>query len=145
MLDTVLVILLLVGFHNRKLIGKDKRLSTYVPEDLDTLARFVGLFESLVTTPNILTEVSNLTAHLFNTDYPSELARQIAYMDEHYIPTKQLCLSGLFHRIGVSDTAIAHVSQGEFLVLTDDLRLVGHLEKQKIDVINFNHIRTLNW
>lgn len=144
-LDSVLFVLLAVGSHSRNLIGKDKRLSQYVPEDLDTLLFFIQQFKKVVTTPNVITEVSNLTGHLAATDFHVAFVKQIGLMDEHYVPSKLICGSDLFSRVGIADTTIAHVSRGKFLVLTDDLRLVGQLEKRNIDVVNFNHIRVLNW
>jgi hypothetical protein len=36
-----------------------------------------------------------------------------------------------------------HLAKGNYLVMTDDFRLAGYLQKEAVDVINFNHIRTL--
>lgn len=145
LLDSVLFILLVVGTHNPKLIGKDKRLATYTHEDFDLLFSFVKLFKKFITTPNVLTEVSNLSGHLFKTDFPAKFAQYINLMDEHYVPAKKICNSDLFYDVGITDTAIADLAKDQYLVLTDDLRLVGKLEKRSVDVINFNHIRVLAW
>lgn len=145
LLDTVLFVLLAVGFYNRKLIGNDKRLKTYVPQDLDTLIKFIKLFKPLITTPNVVTEVSNLTGHLWQTEFPKAFVRHIENMDEHYFPSKIAIKAELFGRFGLTDTAITEIARGKYLILTDDFRLAGHLEGRRVDVINFNHIRTLNW
>lgn len=144
-LDTVLFVLLAVGSYDRKLIGTDKRLSGYVPEDFDTLLLFIQNFKSIITAPNVITEVSNLTKHLLGTEFSREFVRQINLMTEEYVPSKQISNSDLFFRVGITDAVIAQLSRGKFLVLTDDLPLVGQLQKLKIDVLNFNHIRVLNW
>ena len=47
LLDTVLVVLLVVGAYDRKLIGRDKRLTKYIPEDLECLDNGLNyLFEN---------------------------------------------------------------------------------------------------
>ncbi len=145
LLDSVLFVLLVVGTYNPKLIGTDKRLATYTHEDFDLLFSFVKLFKKLITIPNVLTEVSNLSGHLFKTDFPNKFAQYIDLMDEHHVAAKKICRSDLFHDVGVTDTTIADLAKDRYLVLTDDLRLVGKLEKRSIDVINFNHIRVLAW
>jgi hypothetical protein len=59
LLDTNLLLLLIVGGASRELIGK-KRLDTFTAEDYDTLSAIVDSLGLVATTPNILTEVSNL-------------------------------------------------------------------------------------
>jgi hypothetical protein len=51
----------------------------------------------------------------------------------------------MFVRLGMADTAIHLVAPGKYLVLTDELALVGTLRKRGVDVTNFNNIRMLNW
>jgi hypothetical protein len=145
LLDTVLFVLLAAGIYNRKLVGNDKRLKAYVPEDIETLIAFVKLFDPLITTPNTVTEVSNLTGHLWATQFPMHFAQHIEVMEEHYFPSKTAIRSELFGRFGLTDTAITEIARGKYLILTDDFRLAGYLEQKRVDVVNFNHIRTLNW
>jgi hypothetical protein len=145
LLDTVLAILLVVGGHDRKLIGRDKRLSQFIPEDFDALISFIKAFNKMITTPNVLTEINNLVGHLSASDFPFKFAKYIELMDEYYVPSKKICNSELFRDVGITDASLADLGKDQYLILTDDLRLVGKLEKRSIDVINFNHIRTLAW
>jgi len=145
LLDAVLFALLAIGTYDPKLIGKDKRLKHYIPEDLDMLISFIALFKKLITTSNVLTEVSNLSGHLFATSFPLKFAQHIELIDEHHISAKKICNTELFRDVGINDAAIADLSKDQYLILTDDLRLVGKLEKRKIDVINFNHLRIFAW
>ncbi len=145
LLDTGLFVLLAVGAYNPKLVGNDKRLKAYIPQDLDTLLAFINLFEPLITMPNILTEVSNLTGHLWDTRFPLEFSRHIELMQEHYCGSRMAMQSEIFGRFGLTDAAIAEIAREKYLVLTDDFRLAGYLQGRQVDVINFNHIRTLNW
>lgn len=59
-IDANLLLLLFIGSVNKAFITKFKRTKAYIPEDYELLTRFLGLFSSIVTLPNILTEVGNL-------------------------------------------------------------------------------------
>ena len=50
-----------------------------------------------------------------------------------------------FERHGLTDAAIERAAHGRFLVLTDEAPLAAHLERQGIAVLNYNHIRALDW
>lgn len=62
LLDTNLLLLLSIGGKNTSLISKAKTLTAYTEEDYNLLQEFVRLnrFTGLLTTPHIITEVSNL-------------------------------------------------------------------------------------
>jgi hypothetical protein len=55
---------LFVGRFQRDLIVKFKRLNTFTPEDYDTLVLVLSEFRNIASTPNVLTEVSNLSGEL---------------------------------------------------------------------------------
>lgn len=62
LLDTNLLLLYLVGGKDPQLIDGARRLNAYTEEDFDLLYEFIESngFLQLVSTPHILTEVSNL-------------------------------------------------------------------------------------
>ncbi len=62
LLDTNLLLLLFIGGKDSSLIPKAKTLSAFVEDDYDLLGEVINnsSFNSLVTTPHIMTEVSNL-------------------------------------------------------------------------------------
>ena len=62
LLDTNLLLLLFIGGKDTSFIKKAKTLSAYTEEDYELLQEFVSLnrFTGLLTTPHIITEVSNL-------------------------------------------------------------------------------------
>lgn len=64
--DTNLLLLYVVGAHDPERIGRFPRTDTYTEDDFDLLERLLGYFETAVTTPPILTEVSNLLGQLPN-------------------------------------------------------------------------------
>ncbi len=61
LVDANLLLLYFLGSYDRKQISSNKRLATFSVEDFDLIVRVLKLFSLLVTTPNILTEVSNLS------------------------------------------------------------------------------------
>ena len=61
LLDTNLLLLLFIGAKDPKLIAKARTLKAFEESDYDLLEAIIRLnFTSLVTTPHIMTEVSNL-------------------------------------------------------------------------------------
>lgn len=148
LIDTNLLLLYLVGSYDRRRISRFKRTMIFAAEDFDTLLAFLSHFNRVVTTPHILTEVSNLAGQLPDNLKPAFytlFAERLALMEESYMPGAQLSATALFPKIGLTDCGIMELSRNQYLVLTDDFRLAGHLDSQGIDVINFNHIRPMNW
>jgi hypothetical protein len=64
LVDTNLLLLFFIGLFDRGQISRFKRTKTYTGEDFDVLDRFLSQFARLITTPNILSEVSNLSGQL---------------------------------------------------------------------------------
>lgn len=148
LIDTNLLLLLFVGGFKPKLIGKFKRLSTYVPEDYVTLTNFIARFKSTLTTPNILTEVSNLAGQLKGKDRVecfSNFSNQLTVFTEFYIESCKAASEVAFPKLGLTDAAITILAREQHLVLTDDFSLYQRILGAGFDAINFNHIRTLYW
>ena len=148
LVDANLLLLHFVGQYDRDQIKKFKRTSAYTLEEFDLLERIVGFFSVLVTTPNILTEVSNLSNQLaerIRTQYYQHFKKQLLVLDEKYIPSVSVSQNSYFARFGLTDSVIVDLARNQYLVLTADLHLAYLLGTLGIDVINFNHIRYLSW
>ncbi len=148
LIDTNVLLLYFIGSFNPSLIPRFKRTIQFTIEDYNTLLILLYPFENLITTPNILTEVSNLSGQLSEparTPYFQFFAEKIADMQEQYIDSATAGEQKQFPKIGLTDTGILEVSRKQYLVLTDDFRLSQTLLKNEIDVINFNHVRVLGW
>lgn len=148
LIDTNILLLLLIGLFDRRLIGQFKRTRIFATEDFDLLCRILSRFERRVTTPHILTEVSNLAGQLPDAHRSAcfkMLSRLIGQMPEHYLASSEIATVGVFERFGLTDCGIEQVAVGAYLVLTDDFKLASHLQTIGVDVINFNHIRLHNW
>jgi hypothetical protein len=64
MVDTNILLLYFVGAFDPNLIPRFKRTLQFAVEDHATLIRILRLFDKVVTTPNILTEVNRLSGQL---------------------------------------------------------------------------------
>lgn len=145
LVDTNLMLLLLVGLYDTQQIPKFKRTKEFTIENYETLARFVSAFKKVITTPNILTEVNSLSNQLSENlkhQYYNVFTQVISQFLEFYQPSVNLVSSAEFAKFGLTDSGIASLAKDTYLVLTDDFKLSNYLQSQKVDVINFNHLRT---
>lgn len=144
LIDTNLLILLIMGNYDVALIEKNKRTEKYSKEDYLVLRKFSDSFNRIITTPNILTGVSNLSPN-FNKDinkkYFDEFSAFIQRAVEKYIKTLNLKTEEYFNPYGVSDSIIINLCKRGYLLITDDLKLFNFINAQKYEVLNFNHIR----
>ena len=147
--DSNLLLLYFVGSYDRQWVENFKRTDKYRGKDFDSLRNLIAYYGlRLVTTPNILTEVSNLSGQLPEPVMQSffrDFAARIRLLHEEGEPSKVACENPHFERFGLTDCVIADISRNAYLVLTDDFPLAGLLGKLGIDVINFNHIRSRAW
>lgn len=112
------------------------------------LARILEYFEQVVTTPSVLTEVSNFLGQLPNRPRREGLLvlRQLVQIfTEEYREATQICAHPHFVTFRLTDTGIIEVAADSYLVLTDDLPLYHFLANNEQSVLNFNHLREANW
>ncbi len=148
LVDSSLLIVLLIGRHNRLALTRFPHTKRYQPDEFDILDRFVRLFDRIITTPHVLTEVSNLAGRLQAEAvcrFRRLFAQEVELYDERQCEARQLVRGDQFVRLGLTDAAIASIARDRLLVLTDDLALGGALQKVGIDVVNFTHLRPLAW
>lgn len=146
LVDANLLLLVAIGLYDRRRIPSFKRTAAFTPDEFDLLQAFLSPFTCVVTTPHILTEVTNLVGQL-----PTDEARDVRLVLRELIPqmsemcpaSRSLAESSSFLQFGLTDTAISEVSPNEYLVVTDDLPLYHFLAGTGVDVINFNHLRPL--
>jgi rRNA-processing protein FCF1 len=150
LIDTNILLLLFVGLTNRSRIRSFSRTEKFISEDFDTLSRLIDRFSLVVVTPNILTEVSSFINQLGEPERSQCLAifsRVVVNekFGEQYLASPEIVSQTAFVKLGLTDCGIIEVARDQYLVLTEDFRLAGYLQKSGIDTINFNHIRPLNW
>jgi|ERR1035437_4629122 hypothetical protein len=148
LVDTNLLLLLLVGSLGPSLIRKQKITANqgFDERDFSQLRDFTCRFQHWVTTPHILTEVSNHADKVKGLDHGEFIRKFLSLidkLDECSETSKSLTKTDAFARFGLTDTAISHLADKSFLVLTVDFLLAGYLQKKGVDVINFNNVRQI--
>lgn len=148
LIDANLLILLIVGNLNPAHIHTHKRTANkYSAEDYTLLISFVDQFKAsaVVTTPNILTEVSNL---LEGYSYKGQQALTI--LERFATGTKEISHESSstmnlhpksYLKFGLSDAVIHRIAEENYLVLTDDLNFCAYLQGQGLLAINFTNLR----
>lgn len=125
LIDTNLLLMYLIGATiNPDFIHRFKRTQKYVREDYDILNNLIRYFKRVITTPNIFTEVSNLTNSLeykYKVLFTEIFAKNILLLDEHYLESKKAAGTSEFHKFGITDAVIFYVVSHKYLLLTDDL------------------------
>lgn len=120
----------------------------FTQKDFDTLKHLRSNFSRIVTTPNILTEVSNFVGQLGN---PAKkqcfevLSTVIDVLEEKFIASTDATADRVFLRLGLTDATISRLADSPFPVLTTDFDLWRYLSDRGIDALNFNHIRAQAW
>jgi hypothetical protein len=148
LVDTNLLLLYFVGAYDPERIPRFKRTMAFTVDEFLLLSMFFEIFETIITTPNILTEVSNLSGQLptnLRSFFWEDFAGRMSGLQESYTPSTTISASAHFTKFGLTDSGIVGLVKNKYLVLTDDLKLFGYLQNLGIDVINFNHIRAIAW
>lgn len=153
LVDSNLLLLYFVGLYDATMIQRFKRTKVFFPDDFALMTRFIGQFRRIVTTPNIMAEVSNLAGQLGGSakdHFFHSFARKIHVLgsenklDEQYVSSQEASQIEAFVALGLTDSVIIHLANDRFPVLTDDFRLAGILDHLGIDVINIHHLRVLD-
>lgn len=150
LLDTNLLLLLFIGGKDASLIPKTRTLSAFVQDDYYLLSDVIdyNAFTRLITTPHIMTEVSNLLGK--ERQDIMEMGRDamtefLSKCTEHTDSSAVLVIEPEFKRLGLTDVAIAVASKLSAFVLTADLALYLHINSLGLEAENFNHIRQGSW
>ena len=145
LIDANLALLYLVGSYDLRLVGdgKYKKLAKYNYEDYRLLLRLKNVFKKAVTTPHVLTEVSNLANDLPEKTKSSCLKKfyeAFVEIDELPLPSMDAAQRPEFHFLGLTDSGLMIVSD-RYLIVTDDARLVQKMGESGLEALNFSHLR----
>jgi hypothetical protein len=151
LLDSNLLLVFISGAMGPGIFARFKRVSNYTIGDYELLVRLLGAFTVLVTTPHILTEVSNLANSLpewYKQEWYQNFAGLVESEDrspgiqEQWVPAAELAKMLEFSAFGITDAALTKLSS-DALVVTEDRRLSGILRARNIPAINFMDLRSL--
>jgi rRNA-processing protein FCF1 len=145
LLDTNMLVLLVVGRFDRRLIGSN-RLDEYDSKDFDLLLNTVKPFARNLTTPHILAELSNLTDQCVPKHRHREFRKFVSeeivtHLDERWAPASELCETAEFIQLGLADAAVCRLANEKCSVLSVDAELCNVLWGRGVNAENFNHIR----
>lgn len=143
LIDTNLLILLAVGYCDKKQIGKAPRVREFEPDHFDLLDDYVRRFDRLVLCPNVLTETINLLAK-FKGDLGLQLRawiKELAAMhQEHYIASKEATEDQTYPKLGLTDAVLLALSKNDVTLITADLDLYLAALARNQPAVNFNHL-----
>jgi len=148
LIDANLLVLLIIGALDRNQISTNNRTREYCPEDYDLLCAFLKLSNGpILTTPNILTETSNIVFASLNEPLRNRAMlsiRELASMQlkEEPVLSVHAVQEPIFTRLGLTDSGIAYLRRLKCVFLTVDSDLYVHLSRIGANVINFNHHRS---
>lgn len=144
LIDSNILLLLFIGSYNEHLISKFKRINNYSIEDYYLLLRLLVFFNKHITTPHILTEVSNLSKDLPHSNWEEYFAGfsvVIQTFEEKYVQSNEFFVeNNPIIEFGLTDAAIEYSAKNNYLVLTNDGPLYGFLLNKEIDVLNFDDL-----
>jgi hypothetical protein len=145
-LDTNLLVLFLVGTADRSYISRHRRLRAYSEADFDLLLRLLESVRTIIVTPNILTEVSNLARQIDDparTRIGAVFRTLLDAVDERHVPSRHAASHPEFLRLGLTDVAIMEEMANGHILLTADLDLYLAVSRRGHQAENFNHLRQL--
>jgi hypothetical protein len=94
LVDTNLLLLYLVGLYDIEQIRDFKRTSHFDTDDFSNTQEFIELFEVKITTPHILTEVSDFIGN--REEFQAMLQLYINSSEEKFLSSSQVCLEARF-------------------------------------------------
>jgi hypothetical protein len=140
--DANVLVLLVVGTVDRSLIAKHKRTRRYDAEAYELLTRYLATFGSIVVTPNVLTEASNLLQDERDLRPLTRLKQWLARLDERFVASEDAAANPHFLRLGLTDAGLLCRPASEGVLLTDDLDLYLAATQLGREAINFTHLRS---
>jgi hypothetical protein len=106
LVDSNLLLLYLVGKSDARIIPRFSRTQKYTIEDFQMLSQLLeNFFSAVATTPNILTEVSNLVTKLSDSERPAffdQMKHSVAALDETYLPSRLVATDRNYRTLGLN-------------------------------------------
>ncbi len=143
LLDTNLLLILIAGSVEPGLIQVFQHTKEYSIVDYQLLLHFSRCFDRLVTTPNILTEVSNLGYKLpkgRRDAFFDVLKKMIPEWSEHYKASGEIVQEPAFVELGLTDAGLFRLKTLKCLILTADGRLRYWLGASDVPCLSFDEL-----
>jgi len=148
LIDTNLLLVLLVGNIDLRLVGTMGKTSKYNAEDYERIRDILGQFQRFIIIPQVLTEAGNLLKrNCPNTNTWLDVSRELRRLvhSKSTRETRGLSMRIMDHPayvdLGYADAAMLHAAAGRYLVFTDDAPLYGRAYDCGVDVLPFAWLR----
>ena len=142
-IDANLLVLLVVGSVDRRLVAKHRRTRTFAPEDYDRLVTVIQDVRIFVT-PNTLTEASNHLEQREDTRFLEQLRKLIEISQEIIVTSTTAANNIAFTRLGLTDAGLLGVISAKRPLITVDLELYSAaLQKGEEAAFNFTYLQNL--
>ncbi len=141
LIDTNILLLYIVGAVDINLIRNFGRTANFAENDFYVVSKFVDYFDIKITTPHILTEVSNLFGN--RKSLKVALSKFIELTNEIFLVSKKIAETKTFLQFDLADTAVCETAKNSYLVITNDRPLFGYLVNQQIDAVSLNQLRMI--
>jgi len=128
LIDTNLLVLFVAGNLDKSKVGRHRRLRQFDTIDLDRVTQIAEANPKHVSTPNVLSEVSN---HLNSGDQEIvpgtgvALSYYIQMLEEIYVPSRDLVTQVGFENFGLADTAIIDAARSTGSTVSSSVRVVA--------------------
>ena len=146
--DANLLILLVAGSVDPRIIAKHRRLNGFTTDDYDFLLVVLNEVSHIFVTPYTLTETSNLLRQHGEPER-SLLIDRLAYLieesDEVVVASAQAATNPYFRQLGLTDAALLESISPQTPLLTVDGDLyVAALTKGENEAVNFRQFMDNN-
>lgn len=147
LIDTNLLLVLLVGNVDPRLVGRSCRTEEYTRKDYELIRDLLVRFNRLITIPQVLAETGNFLKRNCPTantmlDLHLELRFFTLIARESRSLSKRIVAHPAFPQLGYTDAAIIHAAaRGSHLILTNDGPLQGLASGCGLDVLPFDWLR----
>ncbi len=144
LLDANILLLLVAGWTDRRIIQVHKRLRMFRDTDFDLIATFIGDDGELVLLQSIITETSNILRYIqdpYKTALLTTMQSLVDTCDELSVISRQAVTRAEFVRLGFTDAAILQAMDSEIVLLTADLDLFLAALAGGLTAFNFHQLR----
>lgn len=144
LIDTDLLVLLIVGATDKRLIDRHRPTKEFMTRDFDELCGLLDDFDEFWITSHCLAETSSLLKHTDDRRAKGLLTTLATFCSnarESCLPKNQVLPDPNFLRLGVADTGFVQKSKRVDLSITVDVQLYETISRLGRNVVNFNHVR----
>lgn len=145
LLDTNVLVPLVIGEADQSWIAGHKNLSKYDIAAFELAKSIVGNIDRLVVTPQVPTEVSNISVQGVREPRRTTVRKMFGVLAQKATERNLDCGLAVddaaFLRLGLTDAVLLALAMMDSELITDDLDLYLEAKRRGLPVSNFTHMR----